>query len=145
MRTENVPICGHFLTKMSTLQFLSTLHCILLGYTDIVTCFEQRYLQGSVKTVPHYKLKRHQIKTLNVFSLLSCAQLYLAEPRCVSTKFGISDDNNFVCELNNCVTISFQPHQQLAYEERFVFPHYSAVIFCQVAIVHLVCSSCSES
>lgn len=125
MKTENVSICGHFLTKMSTLEFLSTLHCILLGYTDIIACFEQRYVQGSVKTVPHYKLKGHQIKTLNVSSLLSCAQLCLAEPRCVSTNFGISDDNNFVCELNNCGTISFQSHRQLTYEERFVFSHYS--------------------
>ena len=119
MKTENVSICGHFLTKMSILLFLSTLHCILLGYIDIIACFEQRYLQGSVKTVPHYKLKRHQIKTLNVSSLLSCAQLCLAEPRCVSTNFGISD------ELNNCGTISFQSHQQLTFEERFVFSHYS--------------------
>ena len=121
VKTENVPICGHFLTKMSTLQILSTLHCILLRYTDIIACFEQRYLQGSVKTVPH--LRGTKLRHLNVSSLLSCAQLCLAEPTCVSTNFGISGDNNFVCELNNCGTISFQPHQR--FEERFVFPHYS--------------------
>ena len=76
MKTENVSICGHFLTKMSILLFLSTLHCILLGYIDIIAGFEQRYLQGSVKTVPYYNLRGTKLRLLtflHCYLVLSCA------------------------------------------------------------------------
>ena len=65
---------------------------ILLLLTTIrsTDCSEQRSILGALKTVSHHKLNGHQIKILKGSTLLSCAQSCLAEPKCVSTNFGIS-------------------------------------------------------
>ena len=96
---------------------------ILLRYTETTHGFEQRYLRGSVKTVPKYKLKGHQIKAVKCSSLLSCAHSCLAEPTCVSTNFGASEDNQFVCELNNR-GVSLLHNEELTFEEGFIFSLY---------------------
>ena len=113
---------------MIVLSFLS-LHFIILGYIEITCSFEQRYLLGSIKTVPHYKLNGHQIETVETVegsTLLSCAQSCLAEPRCISTNFGVSEDNKLVCELNNR-DVSLLSNEELTYAEGFTFSLYSSV------------------
>ena len=111
-----------FSRKMIIFSFFPLLY-ILLRYTETTHGFEQRYLRGSVKTVPKHKLKGHQIKAVKCSSLLSCAHSCLAEPTCVSTNFGASEDNQFVCELNNR-GVSLLHNEELTFEEGFIFSLY---------------------
>lgn len=92
-----------------------------------VTCsLEQRYRQGALKTVLNHKLDDHQIRTLKGSTLLSCAHSCLAEPRCVSTNFGVSlAGNNLVCELNDRGA-SLVSGDELVYSKGFTFSVYSA-------------------
>ena len=102
------------------------LRFIVLGLVGIACSLEQRYRLGSLKTVSHYKLDGHQIKTVKGSTLLSCGQSCLAEPRCVSTNFGVSEDNKLVCELNDG-GVSLLSNNGLTYAESFVFSLYSNV------------------
>ena len=79
---------------------------------------------GAIKTVPNHKLDGHQIKIIKGSSLLSCAQSCLAEPKCVSTNFGVSPAvKKLVCELND-YRISLLSTDELEYAEGFVFSLY---------------------
>ena len=111
---------------MIILQFAAALHFIVLGLIEITCSFEQRYLLGAVNTVSHYKLNGYQIKTVKGSTLLSCGQSCLAEPRCISTNFGVSEDNNHVCELNNH-GVSLLANEELTYAKEFIFSLYSSV------------------
>ncbi|KAJ7337232.1 Glycine rich protein [Desmophyllum pertusum] len=94
-------------------------------FVQVVCNLEQRYILGALKTVPNHKLNGHQIKTLKGSTLLSCAQLCLAEPRCVSTNFGVSSaENKLVCELNDR-SVSLLSNDELGYAEGFIFSLYS--------------------
>ena len=86
---------------------------------------EQRHILGAVKTVSHHKLEGHQIKILKGSTLLSCAQSCLKEPKCVSTNFGVSpEENKLVCELNDR-RVSLVSNDELLYAEGYVFSLYS--------------------
>ena len=88
---------------------------------------EQRHILGALKTVSHHKLDGHQIKILKGSTLLSCAQSCLAEPKCVSTNFGIPPaEKKLVCELNDR-GVSLLSNDELEYAEGFVFSLYSEV------------------
>ena len=103
---------------------------ILLLFTTIrsADCSEQRHTLGALKTVSHHKLNGHQIKILKGSTLLSCAQSCLADPKCVSTNFGISSvEKMLVCELNDR-GVSLLSDDELEYAEGFVFSLYSEMI-----------------
>ena len=102
---------------------------ILLLFTTIrsADCSEQRHTLGALKTVSHHKLNGHQIKILKGSTLLSCAQSCLGEPKCVSTNFRISSEENPVCELNDR-GVSLLSNDELEYAEGFVFSLYSEMI-----------------
>ncbi|KAL9975575.1 hypothetical protein ACROYT_G012751 [Oculina patagonica] len=86
---------------------------------------EQRHILGALKTVSNHKLNGHQIKVLKGSTLLSCAQSCLAEPKCVSTNFGVPPaEVKPVCELNDR-SVSLLSNDELEYAEGFVFSLYS--------------------
>lgn len=110
----NMSVSGLVLLLSTTVRFV-----------QVVCNLEQRYILGALKTVPNHKLNGHQIKTLKGSTLLSCAQLCLAEPRCVSTNFGVSPaENKLVCELNDR-SVSLLSNDELGYAEGFIFSLYS--------------------
>ena len=107
--------------KMNVLGLILLLFAALQSTDGL----EQRHILGALKTVSHHKLDGHQIKILKGSSLLSCAQSCLAEPKCVSTNFGIPPaENKFVCELNDR-GVSLLSNDELEYAEGFVFSLYS--------------------
>lgn len=108
---------------------LFLLPSIVLALIGIACTLEQRYFLGSRKTVSHHKLNGHQIKTVKGSTLLSCGQSCLAEPRCVSTNFGVSEDNERVCELNDggISLSSGSDARELTYAKGFIFSLYSSV------------------
>ena len=89
---------------------------------------EQRSRFGALKTVQNSKLNGHQIEIFKRSSptLLSCAQSCLANHRCESTNFGISEDNETVCELND-LGISILGNEKLTYAKGFIFSLFSKV------------------
>ena len=102
------------------------LRFIVLGFTGNACGVEQRYRLGSLKTVLNYRLVGHKIKTVKGIALLSCGQACLAEPRCVSTNFGVSQ-NKLVCELND-IGVSLLSNDELTYAEGFIFSLYFSTI-----------------
>ena len=108
------------------------LRFIVLGLIGNTCGVEQRYRLGSLKTVSNYRLDGHKIKTVKGTTLLSCGQSCLAEPRCVSTNFGVSE-NKLVCELNN-IGVSSLSNGELAYAEGFIFSLYSHAILIGINI-----------
>ena len=99
---------------------------LILGLIGNTCGVEQRYRLGSLKTVSNYRLEGHKIKTVKGTTLLSCGQSCLAEPRCVSTNFGVSE-NKPVCELND-IGLSLLSNSELKYAEGFIFSLYPSVI-----------------
>ena len=90
---------------------------------------EQRSRYGALKTVENFKLNGHQIQIVKTSAptLLSCAQSCLANHRCQSTNFGISEDNaEAVCELND-LGISFLGNEKQTYAKGFIFSLFSRV------------------
>lgn len=83
---------------------------------------EQRSRFGALKTVEDFKLIGHQIQILKRGSAtqLSCAQSCLANHRCESINFGISEDNEAVCELNDLGS-SLSVNEKLTYAKGFIF------------------------
>ena len=87
---------------------------------------EQRSRFGAFKTVENFKLNGHQIQIFkrSAPTLLSCAPSCLANHRCQSTNFGISEDNEAVCELND-FGISILGNEKLTYAKGFIFSLFS--------------------
>ena len=108
------------------------LRFIVLGLIKNTCGVEQRYRLGSLKSVSHYRLDGHKIKTVKGTTLLSCGQSCLAEPRCVSTNFGVSE-NKLVCELND-TGVSLLSNSKLKYAEGFIFSLYPSVILIGTAM-----------
>ena len=106
---------------------LFLLPSIVLELIGIACTLEQRYFLGSLKTVSHHKLNGRQIKSVKGSTLLSCGQSCLAEPRCVSTNFGVSEDKELVCELNDAGVSLLSGSDELTYAKGFIFSLYSSV------------------
>ncbi len=109
---------------------MNALGFILLFFASLQSTesLEQRHILGAPKTVSHHKLNGHQIKILKGSTLLSCAQSCLAEPKGVSTNFGVPPaENRPVCELNDR-GVSLLSSEELEYAEGFVFSLYSETI-----------------
>ncbi|XP_068678111.1 ALK tyrosine kinase receptor-like [Montipora foliosa] len=104
-------------------------HAMVLSLFGKTCGSEKRSRFGAVLTAVNYKLLGHQIQILKggYQTLLSCAQLCLADKRCESTNFGVTGDNDVLCELN-VHSIPFLS-EGLTYAEGFTFSLYSKVNF----------------
>lgn len=115
-----------------------------------ISCsFEQRYMQGAIKTVLDHRLNGHQIRTLNGSTSLSCAHSCLMETRCVSTNFGISSaENKLLCELNDHGGDSLISGDELMYAEGFTYSAYfpvfqssiNVMVGDKVLLLHVYCN-----
>ena len=103
---------------------------IVLGFFGITSRSEQRSRLGALKTVVNYKLFGHAIRILKggYLTQLSCAQSCLANMRCESTNFGVTEHNELVCELND-YGVPVLADQVLIYAKGFTFSSYSKVNF----------------